>query len=106
MTEPKITRIMFKRVARDGSLVGFVGFTYDDKFSFTNVAVHQRLDKKGFRLVYPQNKDHSKPYMFPINRETQQEVDKKINEYLQGAFHEPNENPGNLSGYPKLSRNS
>lgn len=98
--KPMVTRIAFKQVTRDGSLIGFVSFNYNSEFSLTNIAVHERADKRGIRLVYPQNKERNKPFIFPNNRKTQQDVDKIVTMYLQkGAFNDQNPSPESNSNY-------
>lgn len=86
--QPLVTDIQFKGVERNGSHIGFVSFLYDENIAITNVAVHEKLDKSGIRLVYPQNKDRKKPFVFPINRKSQQEIEKIVNEKLKGTFHD------------------
>lgn len=96
--KPIISKVIFRQVPREGSLVGFVDFTFKEDFSLTNVAVHQLLDKSGFRLVYPQKKDNSKPFVFPNNKKTQQQIDKIVNEHLnQGALNDKSASPATNS---------
>lgn len=71
-----ITNIKFEACARRKSLVGFVDFIYRTKFTFTDVAVHERLDRTGFRLVYPQT-------AYPIDHPMQKEIDHLISEHIR-----------------------
>lgn len=72
-----------KRVAGH---IGFVNFHYEEGMAIKDVAVHERLDKKGYRLVYPNVKNKEgdvRSVVFPNNRDTQEQIDREINAYLR-----------------------
>lgn len=71
-----VTRIKFDPCTKRKSLVGFVDFVYREKFTFTDVGVHEKLDKTGFRLVYPQT-------AYPIDHPMQKEIDFIISEHIR-----------------------
>lgn len=74
--EPLITGLKFIPVRRVGSHIGFVKFVYEGNLAMKDIAVHERADKKSFRLVYPLN-------TFPINKETQEIIDNEVNCYIK-----------------------
>jgi len=77
----KLTSIKYEPCKRRKSLVGFVDFVYNGKFHFTDLGVHEKLDKSGYRVVYPQT-------TYPIEHKVQKTIDGIISEYIktkQGA---------------------
>lgn len=80
MNDSEIIDINFNKINRVGSNVGFVDFVYNG-FAFKRVAVHQRLDKTGYRLVYSDKEGRSAAH--PINKETQQHVEKEVISFLK-----------------------
>lgn len=78
----KISDIRFFPVNRKGSLVGFTSFTYDDCIAIKDVAVHQRLDKKGYRLVYPANEKAGRSIVFPVKLEVTKAIEKCVQDYM------------------------
>lgn len=83
-TLPKITDIRFIKVNRKKSLVGFVSFLYDGRMAVKDIAVHSILEPKDglkYRLVYPNN-TMLKVIIHPVNKETQQHIDRIVNDFL------------------------
>lgn len=72
------------------SLRGWAHFTYHGNIAIKDVAVHIRADRKGYRLVYPKNKDIDRSIVYPRNKETQQAIELAINAYIekQGVTHD------------------
>lgn len=71
---------------------GFVNFQTKDGFTIKNVGVYERLDKQGFRFVYPEtvnDKGEKRSVVFPNNKDTQEAIDRELNEYLRNR--EPKE---------------
>lgn len=66
--------------------VGFIHLTYGG-MAIKDVAVYERLDKTGFRLVYPevaaQGDRVKRSVIFPIDRKTQEAIDMEVNAYLK-----------------------
>lgn len=67
---------------RQGSLIGFINLVYNGDIEFKDISVHQRRDGKGYRLVYPKNKEMDREIFRPINKEAQQAIDKAITEHI------------------------
>lgn len=69
------------------SHVGFIQFTYMESLAIKDVAVHRRLSDTGFRLVYPEVatniEGEKRSVVFPINKETQEQIDEEVNEFLK-----------------------
>lgn len=72
-----ITQVPFK------GHVGFVDFFYDKEFLFKDIAVYQRLDKKGFRLVYPANKTSGREFIRPNNKAITKIIDEEITVFMK-----------------------
>lgn len=76
-----VTKIKFDPCTRRKSLVGFVDFVYREKFTFTDVGVHERKDGTGYRLVYPQT-------AYPIDHPMQKEIDFIISEQVKRQLNQ------------------
>lgn len=72
-----ITQVPFK------GHCGFVDFFFEGKFLFKDIAVYQRLNKKGFRLVYPANKTSGREFVRPNNKEITKIIDEEITEFME-----------------------
>lgn len=79
--EISLSNIKFNKITRQGSNVGFVSFVLNGCILFKNVAIHQRADKDGYRLVYEDKEGRAST--FPINREAQQGIDTELFGYLK-----------------------
>lgn len=76
--ETLISHVQYTPCIRNKSLIGFIDFVYRGKFKFIEAQVHERLDKKGYRIVYPKNS-------YPVNKETQTMIDEYITQHIKGA---------------------
>lgn len=63
-------------------LVGFATFVYDGNIEIKDLAVHERLDKMGYRLVWPVNKIVDREIVRPINRQTTKAIDQAITDWI------------------------
>ena|SRR3990167_3425489 len=84
MELPTITEIRFIKITRKKNHVGFVSFLYDGRLALKDIAVHElREPKAGIRyhLAYPKNMTE-KIIFHPIDKTTQEHIDRKINAYL------------------------
>lgn len=73
--------------ARDG-LIGFVSFVLNDNFYVGNVAIFQRRDGTGIRLVYPNRTVGGKQVhcLYPIKREVGEYITKAIQTKFDSLF--------------------
>ena len=51
-----VTKINIKRIEEKDGLFGFVNITLDDCLYLGNIAIFSRLNKEGYRLVFPEKK--------------------------------------------------
>lgn len=77
-----VTNIRFIPINKNRSHVGFISFNIGD-IEIRDVAVHVRRDEKGYRLVYPKNKESEKHIVRPITKVAQEEIDKAVTEHIQ-----------------------
>lgn len=89
MNQNEITDIKFMKVKKNLSHVGFVDFKYNNNFAFNGQAVHTRLNPiKGqskYRVLWRIHSDknyYEKPICCPINKETQELVDREVSAYI------------------------
>ena len=76
--------VRYHNVPKNGSLIGFCSFRYNQEFNFNEIPVHKRMEPEGnilIRLRYPKN-------IFPFNRKVQQEIDLDINSYILANYRE------------------
>ena len=52
----KVTKINIKRIIEKDGLVGFATIVIDDCLYLGNIAIFSRLNKEGYRLVFPEKK--------------------------------------------------
>lgn len=78
--ELPIKDIRFTAIKRNSSHVGFCSFVLGE-IAFKNVAVHQRLDKKGYRMNYENKQDV--PYTHPISKELQEYINEEVFGFLK-----------------------
>lgn len=91
-----LSNIIFIPIKQKGNgHFGFIQFTLDNKFAIKDVAVYRRRNSPSFRLVYPEVETliegEKRSVIFPINKETQESVEREINEYLRGRGIKPEE---------------
>lgn len=79
-----VSEIRFKPTPREGSLIGWVSFLYDKKFAFKGISVHEKADKTGYRLLYPENAKKRTP-IHPIDPVVQKQIDSEITSFIKGA---------------------
>jgi DNA-binding cell septation regulator SpoVG len=56
----KVTKLNIRRVTEKDGLVGFVNIVLDDCLYLGNIAIFSRLNKEGYRLVFPEKKTGDK----------------------------------------------
>ena len=93
---PIISNIHFVPMRRSESFIGFVSFILEIpsdelggnyKFSFKSVAVHELLDKTGIRLVYPKDEIYDRTYIYPMNKISQEFVQKEISDFFYSKYN-------------------
>lgn len=78
-----IEYLEFKPIKKVGSLIGFCSFKDGKDYSFYQLAVHKRMEKKGnlcIRLIYPEKQ--------APNRQRQEEYDLDVNSFLLANYKE------------------
>ena len=85
-----VSEIDYIPVQPKGGLIGFVCFTLNASFRLGNIAVYQRLDGSGIRLVFPAKKlatgatvDSARP----LSREVGEAVTKAVADHIS-MLHE------------------
>ena len=81
LMEPNVTDIRFSPIRRNGSHVGYCSFLFERKFAFKRVAVHEKLNKSGYRLNY-ENKE-GEPTAYPITKEIGELIEKDVSAFLK-----------------------
>lgn len=79
-----IENLIFHKVPKKGSLIGFVSFRYNNEVSFTSIGCHKLLKPKGsvkVRLLFPET-------IFPSNKRFQEDVDVEISAYIEANYPE------------------
>lgn len=90
----KISEIEIIPVKPKGGLIGFASFVLDGKYYVTSVAIYTRLDRSGYRLVYPTKKVGNKninvfhPIKKEVGKAIEEAVAKKVNELFSKSFNE------------------
>lgn len=79
----RVTEIRFIPVTNEGSMVGYIDFSLDGNLTFKDMALHKRLDGKGYRVVYRKNQVSGREYVKPQNRETQQAIDDAVSKFME-----------------------
>lgn len=79
--ENEISEVNIVPIRSEGSLIGFGNCIFNN-LCLTSIAIHQRKDGSGIRLVYPARKkgDRELHYFYPIKAE--------LNNALTEAFQE------------------
>lgn len=78
----KINEIQIVPVKPKDGLIGFASFVLDEKYYLSSVAIYTRLDRSGYRLVYPTKKIGEKNIniFHPINSTVGEAIEKLITE--------------------------
>jgi stage V sporulation protein G len=90
----KISEIQVIPVKPKEGLIGFASFVLDEKYYVSSVAIYTRLDRPGYRLVYPTKKvgERNINIFHPINSEAgkiiEEAVIKKVDELFNDSFDE------------------
>lgn len=80
-----ITKISIKKVEQKDGLVGFVNVIIDDCLYLGNIAVFLRLNKEGYRLVFPEKKigDKKISIFHPLTSKFYFLLEEKINKEIK-----------------------
>lgn len=77
-----IEQIRFIPIKKRGdSQVGWISFNYGG-MEVKDMAVHIRSDRKGYRVVYPKNKDVDRHIIRPIDKQTQEHIDSAVTAHV------------------------
>jgi len=83
--KPKITEVNFIPVKPKAGLIGFVSFIYDGQFYFGNIGIFTHISpqaKSTYRLSYPEDSLRKKSVFHPINRQTQEAIEKTVSDHI------------------------
>lgn len=75
ITYPEITSVRFNPVDYKDGHMGFVSFNFGGMV-IQDVGLHQNMDRKSFRLVYPLHRNRNREAIYP--------KDKDIQKYIEG----------------------
>lgn len=81
----EITKISISRIPENKGHIGFASCIINKKIKLNNIAIFKRLNKEGYRLVFPEKKIEDKKIQmfFPVNSEAYYELESAINLALQ-----------------------
>lgn len=89
----QITEIQIIPVKPNNGLIAFASFVLDGKYYVGSVAIYTRLDRSGYRLVYPAKKvgERNINTFHPINGSVGQTIESAVNakaqELLRNSFN-------------------
>lgn len=66
---------------KPGSPIGFVSFIYNGLL-LRDVALYRKINGKGYKCVYPENKVVKRAFISPKNAEVQNKIDETITKYI------------------------
>lgn len=77
----KITSIKIKKIIPQNGLVGFANVVLDDCLFLGDIAIFTKLNKSGFRLIFPEKKIDGKkiPIFNPITKDFYFFLEEEIN---------------------------
>ena len=81
----EITDVKFNEAKLEKGLVGFASCVINRDIYLGNIAVFERLDKQGYRLVFPVRKSEKGmkfKICFPVNNEAYQALLSAISKYI------------------------
>ena len=79
-----ITQVIIKRIPENKGHVWFVSMIVDDVLKLDNIAIFKRLNKDGYRLVFPEKKywDKKIKIFFPLTLDAYSVMEKAVNDKL------------------------
>jgi len=77
----EITKISISRIPENKGHIGFASCVLNNKIKLNNIAIFKRLNKPGYRLVFPEKKidDKKIQIFFPVNSDAYFELESAIN---------------------------
>ena len=83
-----ISEIKIVPVKPKDGLIGFASFVLDKKYYIGSIAIYTRLDRSGFRLVYPTKKVGGRNIniFHPINAEAGRAIEEVVAEKVSGLL--------------------
>lgn len=84
----KISEINISFVKPVDGLVAFASVVANDDIYLGSIAIHQRLDGKGFRITYPTKKSNltQRPIFHPINKATSAAIEEAVFKKLKNVM--------------------
>lgn len=81
----KLTDIRFVPITQEPfrGMVGYIDFSLNSDLLFKDMAVYERKDTKGFRVVYRKNDTSGREYVKPQNKRIQQFIDDEVTKFLK-----------------------
>lgn len=77
----KVTEVKINLIKPIEGLMGFASIVVDNNICLTSIAIYKKLNKEGYRIVYPARKGFD--IFYPINRETGNIIQDAILERLE-----------------------
>lgn len=86
----KINNVNITLINPKNGLIGFTSFVLYGAFYVNGIAIYERLDRAGYRLLYPTRKSGEQVFNIchPINRKASQVVDNAVFQKLKDVLNE------------------
>lgn len=75
-----ITEVQIDFIKPQNGLIGFASIVIDHNLYLSSIAIHKRLDNRGYRLTYPRKGNFD--LFHPINHYTSKQIEKAIFDHL------------------------
>ena len=76
----EITRVSIKKIKPFCGLVAFAEIVLDDQILLGSIGIHEKKDRKGYRITYPSKSSSSR--MFPVCHPVCPELSKRMEEAI------------------------
>ncbi len=85
-----ISNIQITLVKQQGGLIGFASFVLYGAFYVSGVAIHEKLDRSGYRLTYPTRKSGDQVFNIchPINKQTSKSIEDTVFQKLKDVLNQ------------------
>ena len=85
MEKFNITKVVITRILENKWHIWFASCILNSRLKINNIAIFKKLDKPGYRLVFPEKKiaDKKLQIFFPITSEAYFELEKEITSSLE-----------------------
>ena len=92
----KISDVNITFVRQQGGLIGFASFVLMSDFYVSGIAIHERLDRAGYRLTYPNRKSGDQVFNIchPINRQASKAIESAVFQKIKDVKKKSSNNVG------------